>query len=361
MDISTSFIQKKARFTLAFFCFISLISSQVYCSQLNSKVLYKDNEAIAVLFAAPKNIKAISVHLANNNISVIGELKHINNQYTFTPIVPFSHGKTYRISSSGQVFSTFTVQERKKGSPPELLTVYPTENTVPENMLKMYFSFSAPMQEVGSSLDFIKVYNKSTNKEIDIFLALEPELWNKNHTILTLWLDPGRIKTGLIPNQEKGLPIVEGSEYRIHVSKRWRDAHGVELLRDYTKNLHVVRRDAKSPVLSDWNVAVQTLGASHLIIIDFGEPLDAILAQETIKILNIKNEKIVGKFTLKNNEKTIVFESSKLLGKGKYKVLVESRLEDLSGNNLNHLFDVNLENNLAVEPFRTKSLFFLVK
>ena len=36
-----------------------------------------------------------------------------------------------------------------------------------------------------------------------IFLELENELWNPEHTQLTLWLDPGRIKRDLIPNQRK--------------------------------------------------------------------------------------------------------------------------------------------------------------
>ena len=39
------------------------------------------------------------------------------------------------------------------------------------------------------------------------FLDLQPELWNAEGTVLTLWLDPGRIKRDLIPNKELGIPL----------------------------------------------------------------------------------------------------------------------------------------------------------
>ena len=72
------------------------------------------------------------------------------------------------------------------------------------------------MQEVRNSLEYIKVINLNTQKEEDIFLTLETELWNADHTELTLWLDPGRIKKDLIPNQKLGIPIKNGNSYELN-------------------------------------------------------------------------------------------------------------------------------------------------
>ena len=60
-----------------------------------------------------------------------------------------------------------------------------------------------------------------------VFLPPEPELWDaRNATRLTMLLDPGRIKRGLVPNLEFGYPLVEGTTISIGIDAAFRDATG---------------------------------------------------------------------------------------------------------------------------------------
>ena len=61
---------------------------------------------------------------------------------------------------------------------------------------------------------------------VDPFLPLEAELWNGDRTRYTLFFDPGRVKTGIRPNDEMGRALVNGRRYTLVVDADWRDAYG---------------------------------------------------------------------------------------------------------------------------------------
>ncbi|MEJ2113756.1 MAG: hypothetical protein P8X62_08730 [Flavobacteriaceae bacterium] len=166
----------------------------------------------------------------------------------------------------------------------------------------MYFVFSKPMQEVNSALEYITVIDETKNEEISVFLELQTELWNKDHTQLTLWLDPGRIKTDLIPNKNLGLPITKGHGYRINVSKEFEDAQGNMLIDNYSKTIFVGNRDSQLPNLINWMLKSPEANTLNELIIDFGESLDFALATETVSIINSDNKIVDGNFILSNNE-----------------------------------------------------------
>ena len=79
------------------------------------------------------------------------------------------------------------------------MAIYPTQDTVPENLLKIYLQFSKPMRE-GQALRHIELLKNNRDTLPGVFLDLQPELWNVDRTTLTVWLDPGRIKRDLQPN-----------------------------------------------------------------------------------------------------------------------------------------------------------------
>ena len=129
----------------------------------------------------------------NFNQPVLGEWIIDNNQLIFHPLVPFTSGIKYEVFRVQQPIGTFVIEE-KEGNPPEITAIYPTNDTLPENLLKMYFEFSHQMSE-GAAIRNISVLYKNTGDTIaGTFLDLQPELWNEDNTLLTLWLDPGRIK-----------------------------------------------------------------------------------------------------------------------------------------------------------------------
>jgi hypothetical protein len=57
--------------------------------------------------------------------------------------------------------------------------VYPTAEVLPENLLKFYVHFSAPMSS-GHIYDHIRLIGDSTGKEVELpFLEIDEELWTR--------------------------------------------------------------------------------------------------------------------------------------------------------------------------------------
>ena len=89
--------------------------------------------------------------------------------------------------------------------------IYPTADVVPMNLLRMYVEFSAPMSG-GRSYEFVKLYAEGTRSSRSRFSPPggAVELWDPEHTRLTILFDPGRIKRDLKPHEEMGLPLRDG-------------------------------------------------------------------------------------------------------------------------------------------------------
>ena len=91
--------------------------------------------------------------------------------------------------------------------------VYPSADVLPENLLKFYIHFSAPMRS-GDIYRHIHLRDEA-GKDIELpFLELGEELWNPAMTRLTLFIDPGRIKREFKPLEEIGPSLEIG---RAHV------------------------------------------------------------------------------------------------------------------------------------------------
>jgi len=212
---------------------------------LKVHVNYEDNDALNVTFTSDKPTKDLQFFLQGMREPLLGDFERANHEMLFRPIVPFDKGKTYEIRYQKKTIGEFSIRATKNTVKPTITAIYPSRDTVPENLLKMYLVFSKPMQEVQNALDFIEVYNVTDAVNTSIFLELQNELWNKEHTELTLWLDPGRIKTDLIPNRNHGLPLEAGKEYKITVSTEWTDAQNNKLDKVYVKKLYVDQKDRK--------------------------------------------------------------------------------------------------------------------
>jgi hypothetical protein len=224
----------------------------------------------------------------------------------------------------------------------------------------MYVQFSAPMVE-GQSLKHVQLLNKKGDTLSGIFLELQPELWNADGTMLTLWLDPGRIKRDLIPNKLMGNPLRQGEEYTLRVSDQWKSKDGLTLDQSYSKSFVVGKRDEATPNIDQWSLHPAKAGTRDPLSIHFPEPLDYSLIQSAISILGDDRKMVSGQIEIFEEEKGIAFTPANPWQTGEYIAHVQSRLEDLSGNNLLRPFDRDLKKGgepLAVEFFERK---FLVK
>ncbi len=335
------------RNTLTFwlsFCIFCLLSCQKSDRTLSVSLLTKDGKAIGVSIrdsglTEREVINQLKIQLikAGDRASVLGEFKIDGDEIIFEPLVPFTEGLEYAIMLGDSAVGEIRVPAGNY-SPSELLSIYPTQDTLPENLLKLYFEFSQPMVE-GRSLDHITLIRSDGDTMKGTFLDLQPELWNAEGTVLTLWLDPGRIKRDLIPNRQLGAPLAPKEKYSLSVSKQWRTKTGVSLLKDYQKNFITTIRDDISPALTNWKIIAPAAEASDPLEVNLTESLDYFLLKESFAVLRQNGDVVAGEIEI-NGEETILTFRPKIPWKAaRYNIVVESKLEDLAGNNLNRPFD----------------------
>lgn len=286
----------------------------------------------------PDSDQFFRVYARGQKIAIIGKCKMEDDQLVFTPYWSFTPGLTYQVKWKNKLISAIQVPEPAHTEPPTG-RIYPDCDTLPANLLKLYLQFSKPMRE-DNIYQFIKVV-KNEQDTVSIFLELQPALWNHDQTQLTLWLDPGRIKRDLSPNRALGKPLETGNNYMLMVSSNWRDKSGVPLAGTVKKRFFVSEDDRKKPDPHQWKVNAPSAGTREPLIIDFGEPMDYALSQEAIDIIFDKFP-VRGTVTTGPCEKQWNFIPLEPWSTGTYSFIVESRMEDLAGNNLNRLFDKDL-------------------
>ena len=67
---------------------------------------------------------------------------------------------------------------------------------MPENQLRLYIHFSAPMGLKGG-LGYVHLLDEAGGEVRDPFLPLDAEFWNDDRTRYTVFFDPGRQKRGI--------------------------------------------------------------------------------------------------------------------------------------------------------------------
>lgn len=322
-------------------------------------LIYENNQAVSLMFTGTKEANRYAIRLKGKSHNVLGDFQKEGNDIQFTPVIAFTRGESYEILLDEKVIQEFLVPEDMEAERPRLLSFYPKLDTVPENLLKMYLVFSKPMQQSQSTLDFIKVFNTTTSEEVQIFLPLENELWNADRTELTLWLDPGRIKKDLIPNKEQGIPIKQGNNYEVVVENTLTDQEGIELGKPYVKRFSVAGRDIQKPNVKQWELTIPSVKSKEALGITFNDFLDAQLIEETISVINANRQQLKGSFLISKKGNNVLFVPEEAWKKGSYTLQIESRLEDLGGNNLNRLFDTDLQND-AVGTSKIYKRMFVV-
>ncbi|MBC7914242.1 MAG: hypothetical protein H7Y07_08970 [Pyrinomonadaceae bacterium] len=279
-------------------------------------------------------LKHLEVRLYSTPL--LGEIK-ATEQVIFEPLIDLSPGLHYRIFYRNKFIGEIQVPEVNKKNSAKLIAIYPSSDTLPENLLKIYFHFSAPMRE-GEALKHISLLNNGDTLK-NTFLDLQPELWNPNRTVLTLWLDPGRIKRDLIPNQKMGNPLKAGQKYQLKISTDWKDAKGLNLSKGYIKDFVTGSPDYSFSTPSNWILKLPQAHTRQALHVILKEPLDYFLLQETLSISGPNELPLRCAVKIGFGEKSVSLIPEKNWASGNYLLKINPILEDLAGNNLNRPFD----------------------
>jgi hypothetical protein len=287
---------------------------------------------------------------------IVGIYTVRSNMIEFQPRYPFEPGVSYRASfTPGKLSSVLRLPQPILSRTTVVSQIYPTAELLPQNLLKFYVHFSAPMSR-GNIYQHIHLTNREGQPVELPFLEIDEELWNPEMNRLTLFLDPGRIKRGVRPLEGIGPALEPEKSYTLSIDEAWHDARGVALKESFHKKFRVSFPDRDPPDPASWKISSPKRHTREPLTIDFRKPMDHALALRMISV-----NSVAGRKSLEQNEKKWLFEPDQPWNLGQYELLVQSTIEDLAGNNIGKPFEVDLEEGHRREPVKTVSLFFKVE
>jgi hypothetical protein len=287
--------------------------------------------------------------------AVLGAYSISEGVLRFTPQFPFDPGQQYdvtldpsRLPSTSALSGpqserlTTTIEVRAPAGHPttRVVEVYPTALELPENQLRMYIAFSAPMGLRDGS-EYIHLFDADGNAIEDPFLPLEVNLWNEDRTRFTLLFDPGRVKRGILPNEEMGRSLVAGRQYTLVVDADWQDAAGQPLAAPLRREFRVGPSEERAIDPAEWRVSVPSAGTREPLRVSFSRPLDYGLLHRAVGVADGRGDRVAGDIRLEEGETRWLFTPRAPWRPGEYQLVASSILEDVAGNRIGRPFEVN--------------------
>ncbi len=271
----------------------------------------------------------------------------------FMPQFPLTPGLRYRavfhpgqlpgggIEGKSIVAATFHMPRRRLEPTTVVSGVYPSAGVVPENLLKFYLYFSAPMSR-GNSYDYIHLQDEA-GKEVELpFLELDEELWDPAMRRLTLFIDPGRIKRGVRPLEEIGPSLQEGKRFTLVIDREWLDATETPFKETFRKSLKVGPPDREPPDPAQWKVQPPKPATRNQLTVQFPESMDYALARRVLRVMGGAGDLVDGTVQVEDEERRWAFVPSDPWRRGSYQLLIQTALEDLAGNSIGKPFEVDV-------------------
>ena len=312
--------------------------------------------------------RAFAVYVVPADEALISSIPPISGRYSvdgdllrFEPLFGFEKGVEYLAEFKASVLS---LRLKRKGVPTvngiqdgdvqlrfrskpnrvepltELVAIYPSVSSLPENLLKFYLHFSQPMTW-GTYYRHIHLERKDGTEIVAPFLQLDEELWDPSGKRMTILIDPGRIKSGLLPRDEVGPALESGKEFRLLVDSKWPDAEGIPMVEGFVKSFRVIDPDVVRPTMSTWRLNLPKANTKEPLELTFPEPLDHALLQRVVWVADQDGMEIEGEVKIDLGETRWRFSPTKAWREGIYQLYAENSLEDLAGNSLGRLFEVD--------------------
>jgi hypothetical protein len=318
-----------------------------------------DDERAALKDDAPaavwESLLTVSVQAANPEATppaVAGRYSVTDRGVRFTPAFPFQPGRRYDVRVDLGRFRRdephtlrTTVALPGGETPPaeaRVMGVSPAGQAVPENLLRFYIWFSAPMsRETG--LPHVTLTDERSGVVAGAFLPVDGGFWNHDFTRYTLYFDPGRVKEGILPNERMGRPLVAGHRYRLAIATTWRDAQGAPLVEPF-EHRFVAGPAAKAPLdLDTWQIALPPAGTRQPIVLRSPVPLDHAIALRAVGITSAGGEAVDGDVSLDVTDTRWQLVPREPWQAGSYSIVALETLEDPAGNRIGRAFETPID------------------
>lgn len=290
--------------------------------------------------------------------SVLGTYTVSDTAIRFIPQFPFDPGRRYQVVfdptrlpapagaraapwRSHRIETTIgTPAPEPHATTTRVVEVYPTARTIPENQLRLYIYFSAPMSLEGG-LDHMHLLDEAGHATEDPFLPLDVNLWNADRTRYTVLFDPGRVKRGVLPNEQMGRSLIRGRKYTLVVDDSWHDAEGQLLVAPFRREFQVGPPDERPLDPTTWRLDAPAAGTRDPLTVSFPTPLDYALLLRTLSVWTERGDRLQGDIRVEASETRWIFTPREPWRAGAYRLTAASILEDIAGNRIGKAFEVD--------------------
>jgi hypothetical protein len=283
--------------------------------------------------------------------AVLGRYEVTDRALRFTPAFPLDPGRRYDVrfdfarvdgeSADRDTLLTATIGLPASTAAPSTVVahVYPSGDVLPENQLRMYIEFSAPMSR-RSGIEYVALLDETGAEVEGPFLPLDYEFWNADRTRFTVFFDPGRVKHGILPNTQMGRALKAGKTYTLLVKQEWQDANGLPLKETYRRTFRVGPPDERPLDTAQWRLTPPSAGGQAALVVTFPEPIDHGLLFRALGVRR-GGEVVDGDVVVGANETQWSFTPHEPWREGAYDLLALSILEDRAGNQIGRAFEVD--------------------
>lgn len=283
---------------------------------------------------------------------LFGSVSKENDSVRFTPSLPLVAGESYRVEFQS-IDGTWSTQRLRVELPdavaPSVRIAPASPTDLPANALKIYLHFSHPMEQ-GVFLDRITLHRQDGRVVSGAFR--ETELWSPDGRRLTLWLHPGRQKTGVNLNRDEGPVLREGERHTLKIAASWRSAAGVPLGKETAITVTATAPDHDCPNPRCWKLIAPQAGTRAALELTFDEPLDPAMLRTALTVQK-GTQSVSGAVQVAADAKAWSFTPVGVWQPGPHTIQIDPLLEDLAGNNLQHAFEVDRDQPLKPAPSAT--------
>ena len=286
-----------------------------------------------------------------DSVPIEGRYYVTDSSAEFSPTFPFDAGRLYAARldpsklptpSSDSTVSALVDIKRPSGVTATLVArVVPTSDVVPENVLRMYVEFSAPMSRQPGTT-FVHLIDDNGREVKNAFLPLDADFWNPAHTRYTVFFDPGRVKRGILPNEQMGRALRSGRAYAIVVDTAWHDALGNALGASYRREFRAGPAITTPISLDAWGIVPPAAGGRNPLVVRFARALDNGLLRRALGVATKSGAAIPGDVSIEDHEMEWHFTPRTPWAAGDYNLVVLSILEDVAGNRIGRAFEADM-------------------
>ena len=296
---------------------------------------------------APERVLSVRVRVRSDSEvpSVAGTYARQNGRLQFSPTFGFDRGIDYEATLSipgapSKILGfRIPIPEGAKSPSTAVRQVFPSGGVLPANHLRFYIHFSAPMSR-GHVEDCIRLLDDA-GKPVNLpFLLLSEELWSPDGKRLTLFLDPARVKRGLLPREQEGPVLVEGKSYTLEVTADFHDAEGRPLREGFRRKFRVEPAKYSQPAPGKWKLKIPGKSTRDPLEMAFPHSLDHAMLHRMIEIIGM-DDATQGTVSVSGNERVWRFIPDHRWEAGSFRIRIDRLLEDSCGNSIERLFEVS--------------------